>query len=227
MKRQNEKSEAAVKERKEVFEMKRLDVSCTCSCVYRSFIDVPDEMSLREAVCYAKEHFDEIPVGEISLLNGTNKLEEEMCGFFEYLGDGGDAEKGSDDKYPVSKEVCRGCGACSLVTKHIGGASLDPEDYYYQCLAMAEDSCREVLKDKEHALLRDIRISSSAVFCKIFQVKGQWRYPWLIEVIKRSLEYLSLEGLQDAKRSHDIPEEILEICEHVLRLDGRWKGEEL
>ena len=39
-----------------------------------------------------------------------------------------------------------------------------------------------------------------------------WKHSWLSEVIKLSLEYLTLDGLEDAMRASEIPEEILEIC---------------
>lgn len=44
-----------------------------------------------------------------------------------------------------------------------------------------------------------------------------WKYPWLAEVTQLILEYLTLEGLQDAKRATDIPDEILDICERELK----------
>lgn len=39
--------------------MKRLNVTVTCMAVYCSGIDVPDEMTLEEAIEYAKKHIDE------------------------------------------------------------------------------------------------------------------------------------------------------------------------
>ena len=41
--------------------MKRLNVTIQCLAVYCSGIDVPDDMSLEEAIEYAKEHIKEIP----------------------------------------------------------------------------------------------------------------------------------------------------------------------
>lgn len=46
-----------------------------------------------------------------------------------------------------------------------------------------------------------------------------WKYPWMAEVVKLSLEYLTLDGLADAMRASDIPDEILDICEKELEVD--------
>lgn len=40
-----------------------------------------------------------------------------------------------------------------------------------------------------------------------------WKYPWMAKVVQLSLEYLTLEGSRDT----DIPYEILDICEIVLK----------
>ena len=45
----------------------------------------------------------------------------------------------------------------------------------------------------------------------------EWRYPWLKDITNLCLEYLQLDGLEDADRIHDIPFAILEIAEHVLK----------
>lgn len=41
---------------------------------------------------------------------------------------------------------------------------------------------------------------------------SNYKYPCLSKIIQLSLEYLMLEGLPDAYRSSQIPDEILEIC---------------
>lgn len=51
-------------------------------------------------------------------------------------------------KYPVSEEKCRGCSVCSLVTRDFSYAPLPKEKQYYQCLAMAEDTCSENMEKK-------------------------------------------------------------------------------
>ena len=45
--------------------------------------------------------------------------------------------------YPVSEKKCKGCSACKLVEKDIDSSWLPEERQYYQCIAMAEDMCRE------------------------------------------------------------------------------------
>ena len=49
---------------------------------------------------------------------------------------------------------------------------------------------------------------------RLFEIEdfSNYKYPWLSKVIQLSLEYLILEGLPDAFRSSQIPDEILEIC---------------
>lgn len=45
----------------------------------------------------------------------------------------------------------------------------------------------------------------------------EWKYPWLKDITNLCLEYLQLDGLEDAGRAADIPFAILEIAEHVLK----------
>jgi len=48
---------------------------------------------------------------------------------------------------------------------------------------------------------------------------SNWKYPWLAQVVKLSLEYLTLEGLSDAMRATTIPDELLDIFEKELNND--------
>ena len=61
--------------------MKRLNVTVTCMAVYNSGIDVPDEMILEEAIEYAKEHINEIPIGELEWIPDSDEIDEENCDF--------------------------------------------------------------------------------------------------------------------------------------------------
>ena len=63
--------------------MKRLNVTVTCMAVYNSGIDVPDEMILEEAIEYAKEHINEIPIGELEWIPDSDEVDEENCDFEE------------------------------------------------------------------------------------------------------------------------------------------------
>lgn len=63
--------------------MKRLNVTVTCMAVYCSGIDVPDEMTLEEAIEYAKKHIDEIPIGELEWISDSDEIDEENCDFEE------------------------------------------------------------------------------------------------------------------------------------------------
>lgn len=61
--------------------MKRLNVTVTCMAVYNSAIEVPDNMTIEEAIEYAKEHINEIPVGELEYISDSDELDEENCDF--------------------------------------------------------------------------------------------------------------------------------------------------
>lgn len=63
--------------------MKRLNVTVQCMAVYNSGIDVPDDMSIEEAIEYAKQHLDEIPCGELEYISDSDVLDEENCDFDE------------------------------------------------------------------------------------------------------------------------------------------------
>lgn len=63
--------------------MKRLNVTVTCMAVYCSGIDVPNEMTLEEAIEYAKKHIDEIPIGELEWISDSDEIDEENCDFEE------------------------------------------------------------------------------------------------------------------------------------------------
>lgn len=63
--------------------MKRLNVTATCMAIYNSGIDVPDEMTLEEAIAYAKEHIKEIPLGVLEYISDSDELDEENCDFDE------------------------------------------------------------------------------------------------------------------------------------------------
>lgn len=62
--------------------MKRLDITVNCMAVYNSFIDVPDNMDIDEAIKYAKEHLSDVPILEgLEWVPGSDVLDEENCEF--------------------------------------------------------------------------------------------------------------------------------------------------
>ena len=63
--------------------MKTLNVKVWCTCSYKGYIEVPDEMTLEEAIDYAKEHLDDIPLGRLIYVPDSDELDEEMCEFEE------------------------------------------------------------------------------------------------------------------------------------------------
>lgn len=60
---------------------KTLNITAQCLAVYNSSIEVPFDMSLEEAVQYAKDHIDEIPIGELEYISDSDQIDEENCCF--------------------------------------------------------------------------------------------------------------------------------------------------
>lgn len=63
--------------------MKTLNVTIQCMAVYNSSIEVPEEMTLEEAIEYAKNHLNEIPLEELEYVNDSDVLDEDNCDFEE------------------------------------------------------------------------------------------------------------------------------------------------
>lgn len=61
--------------------MKRLNLTIQCMAIYNSGIDVPDEMSIDEAIEYAKQHLKEVPLGVLEYVADSDVLDEENCDF--------------------------------------------------------------------------------------------------------------------------------------------------
>lgn len=62
--------------------MKTLNVKVICKAVYSSEIKVPDELTLEEAIEYAKQHMDDINVGEMDWIS-DEEIYEDDCDFEE------------------------------------------------------------------------------------------------------------------------------------------------
>lgn len=63
--------------------MKRLNVTVTCTACYNSSIEVPDDMDLDEAICYAADHIKDVPLTEMEYIPDSDILDEENCSFAE------------------------------------------------------------------------------------------------------------------------------------------------
>lgn len=64
--------------------MKKLNVTSWCKAIYNGSIDIPDDnMTLKEAIQYAKEHIDEISISQLDYVSGSDELDEENCDFEE------------------------------------------------------------------------------------------------------------------------------------------------
>ena len=62
-------------------DMRKLNVTVQCSAVYNSSIMVPGDLTIEEALQYAKDHIDEISLGELDYISDSNELDEENCDF--------------------------------------------------------------------------------------------------------------------------------------------------
>lgn len=60
-----------------------LNVKVWCQASYDATIQVPSELSLEEAVEYAKDHIDEIPLGSLEYLPCSDEIDEENTYFEE------------------------------------------------------------------------------------------------------------------------------------------------
>lgn len=63
--------------------MKKLNVTVNCMAIYNSYIEVPDNMNIEEALQYAKEHISNIPLGVLEYIPDSDELDEENCDFEE------------------------------------------------------------------------------------------------------------------------------------------------
>ena len=61
--------------------MKKLNVTVQCMAVYNSSIEVPDNMSIEEAIIYAKENINKIPTNTLEYISDSDVLDEENCDF--------------------------------------------------------------------------------------------------------------------------------------------------
>ena len=63
--------------------MSRLYVGIQCMAYYSSAIEVPDGLSLEEAIEYAEQHIDEIPLSNMDWISGSDTLDKNNCEFAE------------------------------------------------------------------------------------------------------------------------------------------------
>lgn len=60
--------------------MKRLNVEVLCQSYYKSSIVLPrDDMSIEEAIEYAKANIDKIRLGELVYIENSDELDDENC----------------------------------------------------------------------------------------------------------------------------------------------------
>lgn len=64
--------------------MKTLNVTILCQAYYTSHIEVPDELTFEEALEYAKDHMEDIPIESgLEYIPFSDELNVENCDFEE------------------------------------------------------------------------------------------------------------------------------------------------
>lgn len=62
--------------------MKQFNITIVCQAWYQSTIEVPDSMTREEAMEYAREHIDEIPITDgLNYITDSDTLDEVNCDF--------------------------------------------------------------------------------------------------------------------------------------------------
>lgn len=65
---------------------KKFNVTCICMAWYKSSIQVPADYTFDQAIAYAKERINEIPIdSDLEYIGDTDELDEENCGFEEIM----------------------------------------------------------------------------------------------------------------------------------------------
>ncbi len=58
-----------------------LNVTVLCQACYNSSIEVPADFSREQALDYAREHLEDIPLGVLEYVTDSDQLDEENCDF--------------------------------------------------------------------------------------------------------------------------------------------------
>ena len=66
--------------------MKTLGVTIWCQACYNSAIEIPDNLTKKEAIQYANDHIKDIPLGQLSYVEDSDSLDEENCHFIDENG---------------------------------------------------------------------------------------------------------------------------------------------
>ncbi len=61
--------------------MQELNITVRRMRVYKTSIEVPDGMTFKEAIKYAREHINEIPFEKLKHISDSDELDEENCQF--------------------------------------------------------------------------------------------------------------------------------------------------
>lgn len=64
-----------------MIDMKRLNLTVNCQAVYNSSILVPANLNFDEAIAYAYQRLDQVPVGHLEYIGGSETLDTDNCDF--------------------------------------------------------------------------------------------------------------------------------------------------
>lgn len=100
--------------------MKRLHLTVFVTSVGDTGIWVPDDMSLDEALQYAREHLNEVSLpGNLDPDRGSMSLDEENCDF----------EDADPDSAEQPWQTCRQKGYCTVLGEHSNPTVFDCDRY--------------------------------------------------------------------------------------------------
>lgn len=147
--------------------MRKLNVTVQCMAVYNSSIMVPRELTFEEAIKYAKEHIDEINLGELEYISDSDELDERQAKqFWEELDNGKVLRIESCAEPGLTEPIA--CGCISDYDLNLLGFSEDAESNgagYQRKGCMCYAGKTELLKHKT-------RCPHGCLYCYWKDIKG-------------------------------------------------------
>ena len=85
--------------------MKKMAVTVQCLAVYNSTIEVPEDMSLEEAIDYAEANLDEILLGELEYVPDSDELDRDSCEFIDSSDETSTEENFDEEEAPENHSL--------------------------------------------------------------------------------------------------------------------------
>lgn len=154
--------------------MKKLNVTVQCMAVYNSTIEVPEDMSLEDALDYAEAHLDEIPLGALEYVRDSDQLDRENCDFDDF-----------DHQCFVLPQTTDHTFEASNLLKYEDGkiyfdsAEIFLNEYNYPCVQFPGEETPRILRDNiSNILAGDAFIVGEAILVaddSAYMLTGDWR----------------------------------------------------